>query len=78
VLPYTREHAIALFGLPWHHTDPSTGRSWRRRLRKTSRSSPRTRRSRATQGFGSSGRNCYAGARISNARLQDGTCCAAR
>jgi PIN domain nuclease of toxin-antitoxin system len=22
VLPYTREHAIALFGLPWHHTDP--------------------------------------------------------
>ena len=22
ILPYTREHAFALFGLPWHHTDP--------------------------------------------------------
>jgi PIN domain nuclease of toxin-antitoxin system len=22
VLPYTREHAMKLFGLPWHHTDP--------------------------------------------------------
>ena len=22
VLPYTREHALKLFGLPWHHTDP--------------------------------------------------------
>jgi PIN domain nuclease of toxin-antitoxin system len=22
VLPYTREHALALFALPWHHTDP--------------------------------------------------------
>jgi PIN domain nuclease of toxin-antitoxin system len=22
VLPYTREHALRLFGLPWHHTDP--------------------------------------------------------
>jgi PIN domain nuclease of toxin-antitoxin system len=21
-LPYTREHALKLFGLPWHHTDP--------------------------------------------------------
>jgi len=22
ILPYTREHAFRLFGLPWHHTDP--------------------------------------------------------
>jgi PIN domain nuclease of toxin-antitoxin system len=22
ILPYTREHALELFGLPWHHTDP--------------------------------------------------------
>jgi PIN domain nuclease of toxin-antitoxin system len=22
VLPYTREHAMRLFALPWHHTDP--------------------------------------------------------
>ena len=22
VLPYTRDHALKLFGLPWHHTDP--------------------------------------------------------
>jgi PIN domain nuclease of toxin-antitoxin system len=22
VLPYTREHALRLWGLPWHHTDP--------------------------------------------------------
>ena len=22
VLPYTRAHALALFGLPWHHADP--------------------------------------------------------
>jgi PIN domain nuclease of toxin-antitoxin system len=22
ILPYTREHALKLFELPWHHTDP--------------------------------------------------------
>jgi PIN domain nuclease of toxin-antitoxin system len=22
ILPYTREHASRLFGLPWHHADP--------------------------------------------------------
>jgi PIN domain nuclease of toxin-antitoxin system len=22
VLPFTREHALKLFGLPWHHPDP--------------------------------------------------------
>jgi len=22
ILPYTREHAFRLFGLPWHHADP--------------------------------------------------------
>ena len=22
ILPYTREHALKLFGLPWHHSDP--------------------------------------------------------
>jgi PIN domain nuclease of toxin-antitoxin system len=22
ILPYTREHALQLFGLPWHHADP--------------------------------------------------------
>lgn len=22
ILPYTREHALRLFGLPWHHADP--------------------------------------------------------
>ena len=22
ILPYTREHALKLFALPWHHTDP--------------------------------------------------------
>jgi PIN domain nuclease of toxin-antitoxin system len=22
ILPYTREHALRLFALPWHHTDP--------------------------------------------------------
>lgn len=22
ILPYTREHALKLFGLPWHHADP--------------------------------------------------------
>jgi PIN domain nuclease of toxin-antitoxin system len=22
ILPYTREHALKLFGLTWHHTDP--------------------------------------------------------
>jgi len=22
VLPYSREHGLRLFGLPWHHADP--------------------------------------------------------
>jgi len=22
ILPYTRDHALKLFALPWHHTDP--------------------------------------------------------